>query len=95
MNRGYLLIMGFMKWFMENIYSNCFTIVTVIVSGLISWIISAVYYHIGNRTNLKVSIILPIIELLQSNYTKENYTSLCKLSCEYSVKYLQKRKIKH
>jgi len=88
------LIMGFMKWFMENIYSNCFTIVTVIVSGLISWIISAVYYHIGNRTNLKVSIILPIIELLQSNYTKENYTSLCKLSCEYSVKYLQKKENK-
>lgn len=83
--------MGFMKWFMENLYSNCFTIVTVIISGLISWIISAIYYHIGNRTNLKVSVILPIIELLQGNYTRENYTSLCKLSREYSVKYLRKK----
>lgn len=75
---------------MENLYSNCFTIVTVIVSGLVSWIISAIYYHIGNRTNLVVSVILPIIELLQDNYTKENYTSLCKLSREYSVKYMKK-----
>lgn len=82
--------MGFIKWFMENLYTNCFTIVTVIVSGLISWMISAAYFHVGNRTNLKVSVILPIIELLQNNYTKENYTSLCKLSREYSVKYLKK-----
>lgn len=86
--------MGFTKWFMENLYSNCFTIATVIVSGLISWIISAIYYHIGNRTNLKISVILPIMELLQGSYTKENYTSLCKLSCGYSVKYLRKKENK-
>ena len=82
--------MRFTEWFMENLYSNCFTIATVIVSGLISWIISAIYFHIGNRTNLKVSVILPIIELLQDKYTEENYISLCKLSGEYSAKYLRK-----
>lgn len=83
--------MGFIKWFMENLYSNCFTIVTVIVSGLISWIISATYYHIGNRTNLKVFVILPIAELLKDHDTCGNYSAFCKLSSEYSVKYLRKK----
>mgnify|MGYP004465085921 FL=1 len=45
--------MNFQQWFNNNWYSNCFTIITVIVSGIISLVISATYYHKGNRNNLK------------------------------------------
>lgn len=37
--------MTFQQWFDNNWYSNCFTIITVIVSGIISLVISAAYYH--------------------------------------------------
>ena len=45
--------MTFQEWFCQNWYANWFTIGTVIASGLISWIISAIYYGMGNRNNLK------------------------------------------
>lgn len=82
--------MGFWKWFSEDLYSNCFTLLTVLLSGVISWMISAVYYHKGNRTNLQMSVILPIKDLLYERYTIDNYKTLCKLRKEYSVKYLKK-----
>ena len=44
--------MSFIEWFLSNWYANCFTIITVVLSGLISLIISAVYYRKGNRNNL-------------------------------------------
>ena len=46
----------FGEWFCQNWYANCFTIATVVASGLISWVISAIYYRIGNRNNLKSSL---------------------------------------
>lgn len=82
--------MNFCDWFIMNIYSNLFTIATVVVSVLFSWIISWIYYHMGNRTNLKQSVIKPIKDLLESRYSKENYDVLCKICKEYSVKYLYK-----
>ena len=82
--------MKFCDWFIINIYSNIFTIATVVVSVLFSWVISGIYYHIGNRTNLKQSVIKPIKELLERRYSKENYDVLSKICKEYSVKYLYK-----
>lgn len=53
--------MSFIEWFLSNWYANCFTIITVVLSGLISLIISAVYYRKGNRNNLRMAVIHPII----------------------------------
>lgn len=86
--------MGFIEWFMKNWYSNCFTLVTVVLSGIISLIISAVYYYKGNRNNLKMSVIHPIITLLKEGYTRQNFNLLCKISKEYSVRYMSNDEVK-
>lgn len=40
----------FFKWLIDpdNINSNIFGFITVLLSGLISWLISAIYFRIGN-----------------------------------------------
>lgn len=81
--------MTFCDWFIQNIYSNIFTIVTVVFSSIISLVISATYFHIGNRNNLKISIVYPIKRILEGHYTMKNYKKLCKMSEEYSAKYFK------
>lgn len=81
------------QWFMENLYTNIFTILTVIASGVISLLISKHYFKksndVNNRENLKISVIHPLIALLNStSYTVENYTRLVALEKEYSIKYM-------
>ena len=82
--------MGFKEWFNTNIFSNCFTLITVILSGIISLIISAIYYHKGNRNNLKMSVIHPIIRLLDDAYSRKNYDRLSEIAKDYSARYLKK-----
>ena len=86
--------MDFIKWFCDNWYANCFTIITVVLSGIISLAISAVYYRKGNRNNLKMAVIHPIIRLLEEAYTRQNYNILCDISKEYSVRYMSKNEAK-
>lgn len=82
------------EWWNQNIYTNIFTLITVLLSGVFSWIISAIYFHIGNRNNLKVSIIYPVKRLLEEEKTYNNYTRLEELLSEYSVKYMRKKERK-
>lgn len=86
--------MDFIKWFCDNWYANCFTLITVVFSGIISLAISAAYYHKGNRNNLKMSVIHPIIRLLEEAYTRQNYKLLCEISKEYCVRYMSKNEVK-
>lgn len=81
---------GFCEWFVSNMYSNIVTVLSVAISGFISLAITAIYYHMGNRNNLKMSIIYPIKRLLEEPYTRKNYDKLCDLSKEFSSKYLHK-----
>ena len=85
----------FIQWFLENIYSNIFTIITIIVSGLISLLISKYYFNksndVNNRENLKISVIHPLISLLNSQYSIENYNRLLTLEKEYSMKYMPEK----
>ena len=73
--------MTFQQWFDNEWYSNCFTIITVIVSGIISLVISAAYYHKGNRNNLKMNIIHPIIRLFDEEYYTSRYMKKNEMSC--------------
>ena len=61
----------FFAWIIDqnNINANIFTLITVILSGLISWIISAIFYNKGNRENLKLSVIYPIkgLQILETH----------------------------
>lgn len=83
--------MNFIEWFLSNWYANCFTLITVVLSGIISLIISAAYYHKGNRNNLKMVVIHPIIRLLEDGYSRKNYDELCEIAKDYSTRYLKKR----
>lgn len=85
--------MSFEEWFNTNLYSNSFTLITVVLSGIISLIISAAYYHKGNRNNLKMTVIYPIIRLLDDSYSRKNYDRLCEISKDYSARYLNKKEI--
>ena len=62
----------FIKWFLENWNANIFTLFTVLLSGIISLIISAAYYRKKNRNNLKMSVIHPIISILNDSYSTIN-----------------------
>jgi len=53
-----------------NKYANMFTMISVILSGILSWLISAIYYSIGNRNNLEVSVLYPISRLLEKKTFK-------------------------
>lgn len=79
----------FINWFFENLYSNIFTIITVFASSIISLLISAYFYRIGNRNNLKISVIHPLYLLLSNHkIEKQNYEKINELSKEYSTRYM-------
>lgn len=86
--------MSIKEWFISDIYSNCFTLVTVVLSGLISLIISTVYYKKGNRNNLKMTVMFPIVRVLKENYSRKNYNLLCEISKEYSIRYMNEEENK-
>lgn len=70
---------------------NWLTIVSIILSGLISLVISACYYGKGNRSTLQMTMILPIINLFKDQYSVKNYYVLSDLSKNYCVRYLTKK----
>jgi len=85
-------MINFLKWLVSsnNIYPNTFTFLTVILSALASWAISAKYALIGERNNLCSSILLPMKRILEDSYSWKNYKELERLSKEYSSRYLKK-----
>lgn len=78
---------------MSWLVSNWLTIVSILISGVISLVISAVYYYKGNRSNLQMTVLFPIMRLLNESYSKKNYKRLCELSQSYCVKYLKKMNV--
>ncbi|MEG0793946.1 MAG: hypothetical protein RSD97_10530 [Lachnospiraceae bacterium] len=73
---------------------NWLTIASIVLSGLISLIISAAYYHKENRNNLQMSFIFPAIKLLEGNYSSKGYQQLCELNDSFVTRYLSKKEIK-
>lgn len=74
---------------MSWLVSNWLTVASILISGVISLVISAVYYYKGNRSNLQMTVLFPIMRLLNESYSKKNYEKLCELSQSYCVKYLK------
>ena len=87
------MICDYLKWIVDPEYvnANVFTFLSVIVSGLISWGISASYFRKGNRDNLKSSVLHPMRRLLDGTCSREKYKELLDLSKEYGSKYLSKK----
>lgn len=91
-----VMIASFWTWFVDskNFYTNIFTLLMVVLSGLISWFISAKYFAKGHRDNVKVSVLHPMKRILEKPYSWENYETLLKLSKEYSAIYLKENEQK-
>lgn len=88
---------GFCQWLInpKNVNANIFTMLTVILSAVISWGISAFYFHMGNRNNVLMSVLNPIKQVLESKtITNDKYIKLETYSKDYSVRYLKKRERK-
>ena len=85
----------FFCWLIEptNRNTNIFTLLTVVLSGLISWFISAKYFAKGNRENLRVSLLYPMKQILEEAYSWKNYQRLVHISKEYSARYLKKSEV--
>lgn len=83
----------YFKWIIEpkNINSNIFTLISVLLSGIVSWVISAAYFYKGNRDNLRISMVYPIQRLLEKRPTWDKYMALTELAKDYSAKYLKNR----
>lgn len=92
--KGVEIKVSFIEWFSNNLYANIFTILTVVISGLISWIISAYYFNSSNRKNLEMSVIYPICNIINKTIDSNNYKILEKLSKDYSVRYMKKNEKK-
>lgn len=73
------------------LYNNA---AAIIISSLISLFISRLYYMKGNRDELLMTIIFPIVLLLEKRYTKANYEKLFDIKTNYAIRYLQKKERK-
>lgn len=72
------------------------TIISIFLSGIISWIISAVYFYKGNRGNLQMSVLFPILDILSETVSRKNYIEIKELSRSYLTRFLsnnEKRKL--
>lgn len=86
----------FFRWLVdpENINANIFGMITVLLSGLISWIISALYFWKGNRNALRLNVIFPIKRILKETRSWKHYNALEELSKVYDAKHLTKHEQK-
>lgn len=86
----------FFQWLVspENINANIFGMITVLLSGLISWLISALYFRKGNRNALRLNVLFPIKRILKETKSWKNYKALEDLAKAYDAKYLTKREQK-
>lgn len=75
------------NWFYQNAAA-------IIISSMISLLISMMYYRKGNRDELLMSIIFPVVQLLDKRYSKKTYEELFALKSNYAIRYLRKKERK-
>lgn len=74
-----------LDWLYENAAA-------ILISAIASLIISKIYYHKANRESVLMSVIFPIVKLLNSRfYTRKDYEALFEINSSYAVKYLRKK----
>ena len=58
---------------------------------IISLLISMMYYRKGNRDELLMSVIFPVVQLLNKSYSRKNYDELLAIKSNYAIRYLGKK----
>lgn len=61
---------------------------------MISLFISMMYYRKGNRDELLMTVIFPIVQLIDKRYSKETYDELLAIKSSYAIRYLHKKEKK-
>lgn len=79
----------FFAWLFSG--EHIFTLVTVVLSGLVSWWISAAYYRKGNRNSLRLNVLFPMRRIIAEPRSWKNYKILEETSKEHDAKYLTKK----
>lgn len=74
---------------------HIFTLATVLLSGLISWWISAAYFKKGNRNALRLNVLFPMRRIISEQRSWKNYKILEDTSKAHDAKYLTKRSELH
>ena len=82
----------FCAWLFTD--EHLFTLVTVVLSGLISWVISAAYFRKGNRNALRLNVLFPMGRIASEPTSWKNYKLLEDLSKSHDAKYLTKRELR-
>lgn len=71
------------------LYQNA---MAIFISAIASLLISKRYYDKANRESVFMTVIFPIVKLLnQRYYTSKDYETLFEINSSYAVKYLRKR----
>ena len=73
-----------LKWLYQNSAA-------IIISSLISLLISMMYYRKGNRDELLMSVIFPVVQLLNKSYSRKNYDELLSIKSNYAIRYIKKK----
>ena len=79
----------FFAWLFTG--EHIFTLVTMLLSGLISWWISAAYFRKGNRNALRLNVLFPIRQIISEPRSWKNYKLIEDASKEHDSKYLSKK----
>lgn len=53
---------------------------------IISSLISMMYYRKGNRDELLMSVIFPVVQLLNKSYSRKNYDELLSIKSNYAIR---------
>lgn len=73
---------------------DCPTTISIILSGLLSLLISWVFFYLGNRNSLTAEVICPIINLLEDTPEPSGNREFDKLLRNYSMRYLRKKEMR-
>lgn len=67
----------------------------IFISSFVSFFVSKRYYDKGNRENLLMTIIFPIVQILNNErYSENKYEKLCEIKSNYAIRYLHKKERK-
>lgn len=61
---------------LEFLKEEWLTILSILLSGAISWVISAIYFHKGNRVNLQSAVIIPLLNITKEPVSRTNYAEI-------------------
>lgn len=67
-----------------------FTLLSIVVSGFISWVLSAIYFYKGNKGHMEMTVLFPVLKIISKQITRGNYIELKELSQNYLTRFLNK-----